>query len=461
MNSSIAKAESQPGHRRSRSVAIAICLVVAAVAASGFYLRWKSNSKQSNQAIVRFVAGQRLTYNIEFESTSASNFGAVFADSSSALMSHLYEASIRGELQITVLEADTDHVSLAYEFRDPQIGFQSEGQDDPNEAQAIKASLEHPVFCLLDERDTVQSVRFDAATNLVAQQMVRTLLAATQVIGSASDADSGGQWEAEEEDPSGKLIAHYQMQPEGTIQKTKLRYLRPKLAKKTRTVELTPAVQSDEKEVVTLDRTRSLVALSDVEAQSMTLQDKMIGRGILKLEMSLQQTQECAANTLAILRTANAKRIKTGRSVSLYNPAPPEEVELAIQRQALGTATLESLLNDLAVAEKDSNQEEHFTPLCLKFKALAFVRPEECAALGQLLSRGRNRKLSDACRSRCTGICRQRPGASGSQHGDFYSRRRLARRASAHPSSRSDGITQPSNCRQSFGFGFGKYDKNS
>lgn len=222
MNSSIAKAESQPGHRRSRSVAIAICLVVAAVAASGFYLRWKSISKQSNQAIVRFVAGQRLTYNIEFESTSASNFGAVFADSSSALMSHLYEASIRGELQITVLEADTDHVSLAYVFRDPQIGFQSEGQDDPNKAQAIKASLEHPVFCLLDERDTVQSVRFDAATNLVAQQMVRTLLAATQVIGSASDADSGGQWEAEEEDPSGKLIAHYQMQPEGTIQKTKL-----------------------------------------------------------------------------------------------------------------------------------------------------------------------------------------------------------------------------------------------
>jgi hypothetical protein len=392
-----------PGRRLVWRLAISAGLILPVIAAAGGGCRSNHESNRSDQAIVRFAAGQRLVYQIDFDSASVSNFGAVFAEGRS-LLSHVFEATLQGELMITVLEADDQHVSLAYDFRHLQVRFETEGQDDPNQSQSIQTSLAQPVFCLLDGRDRVQSLRFDSAASPVAQQMTRTLLAAMQIVRPELNADSTMPWEAEEEDPSGRLIAHYQVQPDGTVHKAKLRYLQPKPIKKTKTVELTPTIQSEGEYVATLDAAGNLSALSVAEAQSMTLQNKVIGQGILKLDTRLMRKEESTPNELALLRTASAERAKTARAVSLYDPTPPAEAELAIQREALGGATLESLLDDLAAAEAQSLQQKDITQLCLKFKALAFVRPEACAALGDLLTRAeagslRMRVLADTLES--------------------------------------------------------------
>jgi hypothetical protein len=335
---------------------------------------------------VRFVAGQRLVYQIDLESSSASDFGSLFAEGRSAL-SHVFEASMKGELAVTVLEADLQHALLAYHLRLENVRFQADGQETPEQSQVIRAALARPVFGLLDGRGRVLSVRFDPATGPPAQHAARTLLAAIQFVGLPPNADPGADWEAEEDDPSGTFVAHYHEHADGTVHKTKLRYLPPKQAKKSKTIVLTPTIESEGEYVATLDAAvHCLIALSAEEAQSVTYQSRLIGQGDLKLEMQLIRNEQSAAAELAALRAAEAELAKTGRAVPLCAARSSEESRLAIQRQELGTATLESLLADLAEAEAASPEVKDATRLFLRFKALAIVRPESCARLGELLT---------------------------------------------------------------------------
>lgn len=377
---------SQPPRRRLvLRFAMFAALTVLVVAALALERRWRRGSNPSSTAVIHFAVGQRLVYQIDFDSASASNFGAVFSESPSALMSHLFDASFQGELVITVLEADADHVSLVYDFHHPQVRFQADGQDEPKQSQIIQAGLAQPVFCLLDGRGRVQSVWFDSAANPVAQQMIRTLLAAMQVVGPA-EPDSPAQWEVEEENPNGRLIAHYQVQADGTIHKTTLRYLPPKLIKKTKTMQLIPTIQSAGEHIATLDAGGSLISLSAAEAQSMLFQNRIVGQGILKLDLRLLRKEQSPPGELAQLRAAGAQRSRAASPVPLYVVVSPVEGQQTIQREALGNATLESLLDELAVAEKQSSPEKDVTHLYLQFKALAIVRPASCAPLGKILT---------------------------------------------------------------------------
>jgi HEAT repeat protein len=385
------------GRRLLLALIVSTALVVLAVISGrlvGRRLAPESNGPNSTApAAVRFVAGQRLVYKMDFDCAVASNFGAIFSDAPSLLMNQLFDASLQSEMSVTVLESDAQHAALVYQFRHPQVQFQAEGQDDPSQSQLIQASLAQPVFCLLDRRGRVESVRFDAAANSMAQRMTCTLLAAMQVVGPEPDANSQAEWEAEEEDPSGKLIAHYQIESDGTIHKTTLRYLQPKPTKKSKTIQLTPTIETQGEDVGTLDAGGSLIALSASEGQSMSFQNKNVGHGVLKLDMQLLRKEEPTPGDLALLRAARTEQLKIARAVRLYDPPSPEQADLNVQREALGNATLESVLAELAVAEEKTLEEKDITQLFLKFKALAVMRPESCSQLGELLIQSKTGSL--------------------------------------------------------------------
>ena len=59
-------------------------------------------------------------------------------------MQHVFEWNLRGELAVTVLEADADHTSILYQFRGPQVQFQAEGQDAPAQSWADRSRLGRP-----------------------------------------------------------------------------------------------------------------------------------------------------------------------------------------------------------------------------------------------------------------------------------------------------------------------------
>jgi hypothetical protein len=365
------------------------CLVMLLFGGIGVVCRSNSKPNPSGNTIVWLVPGRRLIYQVDFGSESASDLGAIFAEGQSGL-SHVFEANLQGELAVIVLEANAEHASVVYQFRRAEVQFQSDGRDASDQSQLIQADLARPVFGCVDGRGRVLSVRFDPATGTLAQHLARTLLAATQFVGPAADADPGTDWDAEEDDPNGTFIAHYRVQADRTVHKSKLRYLQPKQDKKKgRTVVLTPTIKSEGEYVATIDTAaHCLVAISASDAQSATLQNKLIGQGDLKLEMRLIRKEEPTPAELVALRTTEAELAKTARAVPLCVATSPKEGGLAIQRQELGSATLQSLLADLARTEAASPQEQEkgTTRLFLKFKALAIMRPESCVRLGELLT---------------------------------------------------------------------------
>ena len=228
----------------------------------------------------------------------------------------------------------------------------------------------------------------------LAKDVARALLAATQVVGpDAGAAAPNSEWDADEHDQCGALVAHYHVLADGTVHKTKLHYVQPKPTKRGRTIVLTPTIQSDGESVATFDAAGCLSGIYVADSQSQTVQDKLVGQGTLKLDLQLLHKQAAPATELARLRAAEAERSAADRGLGLYVPRSPEDDELAIQRQELGSATIEDLLSGLATAERAQPRESDVTRLFLKFKALAVVRPGACAKLGEVLIAAEPRSL--------------------------------------------------------------------
>jgi hypothetical protein len=377
---------------------VATVLIVMAAVIAGLAVghRLAGETKQAGPAsttVIRFTADQQLVYRLNFSSAGVSNVGAIFSDANPQAatpslleLGNVFETTVQGELAITVLEADAKHTLLAIEFHNPKVEFQSYGVEDAAQSQRIQSGLAQPLFCALNAQGAVQLVWFNSAAHAVAQPMICSLLATMQMVKPESEAAAADTWEAEEEDPNGKLVAHYEMQPDGTIHKTKLHYLPPKPAKKTTTTQLTPTIQSTGEDVAELDAEGNLAVLAATEAQSISFQNKDVGHGILKIDLRLERKNEAAASDLTRLRTSANELLKTDHAISLYAPLSPEESNRVVQREALGSATLESLLAELAAAERETPSEKQITQLFLKLKALAVVHPEACDRLGKLLT---------------------------------------------------------------------------
>lgn len=374
------------GRRSGWRFAVPAALIVLVIVAVCVAARSGGGQNRSIPRRAHFVPGQRRVYKVDFGSAGASDFSAIFSEPAPG-MQHVFELNLRGELAVTVLEADANHTSILYQFRGPQVQFQAEGQDAPAQSRTIEADLARPVLGLLDGHGKVLSVRFDAATAPLSQNVVRTLLAATQFVGPASEAAPGPDWETEEDDANGTLIAKYQVQADGDVHKSKVRYLQPKPQKRRgKTVVLAPDLKSDGEYVMTLDSDGCLTALSAEDAQSISIRNQVVGQGTLNLEMRLLRKEECDRAEAAALRAAADEFAKTALPVSLCVVRSPEEGWLDIQRQELGSATIDSLLADLAAAETVPEQAQDYTRLFLKFKALAIVKPESCTRLGELLT---------------------------------------------------------------------------
>lgn len=372
----------QSSRRLSMRVWLSVaCLTLLAAAALWIAQPW-AKTTSANAAMPRFAAGQRLIYQLEFSSASISDFGALFAEGPSTA-SHAYEAVLEGELAVTVLQADPQRVDLVYQLSPAEVQLIADGQDALN--PTIRANLARPVFAVLDGRGKVLSVRFDPAADKVSQHLLRTLLAATQLVGPA-DAQQGTTWESEEDDPTGAYAAQYEMQDDGTVRKSKVRYLQRGQAKKRPANVMTPTVVPEGTYVMSLDRaTGCLAALSASETQMVTLKDKTLGEAEMALEMRLVRNDCLGSTQIAALREQEAEFARTAPAVPLSIARSAEASRFAIQRQELGDATLPSLLDDLARIEADP-QDKDMTRLFLKFKALTIVRPESCGRLGELLA---------------------------------------------------------------------------
>jgi hypothetical protein len=404
--------------RRSSVLAISAALLMLFVLSVAAY--WARSADQgpavattaaTNEAVpfnYRFIPGDRLIYKLDYTSASTSDFRVLFADRKSAGvkppaassgLAHSFETAIQGELVVTALHQNAGRAIIAFNLRRPLVGLQADGQKAEAEAETIKIALAREIFAEVNYRGQVLGARFDPATSSLSQSFARALLAATQFVFPDAQAPAPVEWETQEEDLNGQYLARYRAEPDANQRATEPAPAQMRMYRKTKIRYLPPdrkaGFDEDESQAIITPggdmlacfdlKSGRLVSLIGSESQTISVAGKKVAQTKTTLNLRYLRKETPSQAELSALRAANAAREKIAAAVPLSAAESKEEREAAIQRAELGTATLDSLLADLAKAESLPDQAEAETPLYLKFKALVYLHPEVSPSLGQRL----------------------------------------------------------------------------
>lgn len=360
-------------------------------------------------SLYRFVPGKRLVYKLDYTSASASDFRALFQDQKSAgekvqpaplSLAQSFRTTVHGELTSTVLDKKEDVALIAYSVRKADVRLIANGQDAVTEAEKIKTDLSLDVIATVNLQGNVLQVRFDAGVGELSRSFVRAILAVTQFAVPDGRAPDLRQWETQEDDPNGHYSARYQAEP-GSCRgakedsqtdprkflKTKTRYLQPRrTATKDELTAATAIVPTGSLAACFDIGEGYLVSLSGTESQVIVIEGKTVASAENSLQMDYVRKETLSQAELVAMREARVARETTGAAVPLFMIQSEEASEESIERTELGSATLESLLADLARLETASGEVDD-TPLYLKFKALVYLHPESSTRLGRMLAK--------------------------------------------------------------------------
>jgi hypothetical protein len=354
-------------------------------------------------AVYHFTVAERIFYRLYYTSASESNFGPLLgagdqkAQPSPLGVAQSFRTTVQAEFTVSVLDLFSDNVLVAYSLRNSAVRLIANGQAADAEAETIKKDLGRDVFALVSRQGKVLSVRCDPAANTISQNFARALIAVTQFVFPSTPSSNRSQWETQEDDPNGQYIARYQQAEPGsnrhkapqpslrTFRKIKTRYLQAVQKPGPDEFNLATVITPKGELTANFDlRAGRILALSGAESETIEMGGKTVARARNAVRLNYVGREILDPAKLAAMREASSQRSKLVAAVPLSVMTSKEDSELSIERTELGSATLESLLADLANLESSSGERDE-TPLYLKFKALIYLHPESSAPLGEIL----------------------------------------------------------------------------
>ena len=353
------------------------------------------------------LPGDRLVYETDYGTISKADFRALFesadpaasgASSAQTAGAQSYRTRLRGDLVMTVLERGPERLLCAYRIDHPRIELDIGGEDAPAQAEATAALVGRETFAEMEPGGRLLRVLVAPQTDSVTRGYILALLSKTQFVLPADARLGALLWTAVEEDPNGRYLARYETGAsfEGRsakglprnlapFRKTKDGYLPAGSAGKALLPRLPTVVEpSGATEMVFDLRNGFLEAAAGSENERVTVSGKEVARVESRLSLRRLRGEKALPSELVALLEAFRWRRTVGDFIPLTMALSEEESELAIQRAALGQATLGSLMAELAEAEAAGLKQN--TGLYLKFKALVYLYPEASADLGKRLA---------------------------------------------------------------------------
>jgi len=355
----------------------------------------------------KHIPGECLIYQIDYKSFSVADFRVLFEGLDSyeknkqIVQSGLFQSfksTVQGELVKTVLDKKADSVLVAYRLQNPLVTLEVNEQEAALQAEIISTALSLDIFAELSLQSRVLFVWFDPDIDSFSQNFARALLAQTQFVLPSASTSGFSQWEVQEDDPNGHYIARYKFVPDKsesvsadeqaavkTFRKTKIRYLIQQ--SKTKPAESTiPTTVKPEGSLEALFDVSGgyLASLSGSEMQTIIMASKSVACAENSLHLKFLRKEVLPSSELSAMQEVSVSRKMATQGLPLSASISEEEREASIHRSELNQATSESLLADLAKAEEEGRERD--TSLYLKFKALIYLHPETCDALGKILA---------------------------------------------------------------------------
>jgi HEAT repeat protein len=378
-----------------RRPAVLLGLAALALAAGG--LAWWA-ARPADRLAYDFIPGRRLVYELEYVSVSASDFTPALADSPAAgggALAHDFQTSVEGELEVTAAGPDRDTHVLAYRLRHPEVRLAADGELALDRAKALRAELARTHFAEVDRRGRVIAARLDPRLGGLPSSLVRTLLAATQVV--LPEGDRPDSWEAEEDDPNGTYLAHYEADPGRgvrTLRKTRLRYRPTESSDPVHEFTAPLVVRPSGGLTARFDaRAGHLVSVEGTESTTLLVRDRVVARSETTVRLKLVRAETMTEGQEQALRDRRLAAGRTTVGVPLSAGESEQAREGLTHRTELGDSTAEGLLADLARAERGDKEVDE-TRLVLKLTALAYLHPEQSGALARSLADARSESVT-------------------------------------------------------------------
>lgn len=367
------------------------------------------NEAQSNKPVLpspyKWKERASYIYKFDYSSTSFSDFRILFGDLKNSKtkekdmpgLAFSFETSVKGELATTIIEFRKNDILAVFKIQNPIVILITNGYQDIQQAEVVKAELEKDVFALISPQGKILSVLFDPSTGDLAQNYFRAILSLRQFVFPGEEIPQSNQWELEEEDPSGQYIASYKIckvedtkinnTPIKLFCKRKIRYLEDRSEVKKGTIEIPKIIIPGGEFIANFDFANgNLTSLEGVESQTILIQSKKVGQVTNRFQLTFLKQEDLNNSEINFLKNRLSEREKKVKGVSLYVKPSRETLEASIHKRELGEATLESLLAELQKAESEYDSGFDATALYLKFKSLIYLYPESCKILGKVLS---------------------------------------------------------------------------
>jgi Lipoprotein amino terminal region len=129
---------------------------------------------------------------------------------------------VKGEWRVGVCDVNDTSVNVRITLSVTDVSADTNGTPFPPEVhRELREALSIPFFITLDKSGMVQKIHFEPGVDVIAQGLLRSVVAMTQVILPSAKRAS---WEANEEDTLGRYVADYRLGPSLRADKRKLRY---------------------------------------------------------------------------------------------------------------------------------------------------------------------------------------------------------------------------------------------
>lgn len=346
--------------------------------------------------------GDRLFYDIKYESDSYSDLQALYSSAVGAAPSHArrvvphaYRVSVEATAVLTAIQRRRESMAVGFRFLNARISAESE-MGAMLDIDRVQLELSRDTFCEIDEEGRIKSLLFDPDTGSATASFARTLLGLMQFARPESATPEG--WEIDEDDSSGEYRAQYDsIIPETSalaeqeqsgrrvFRKTKVEYFTPDSDETRELQQASRTILPEGAFEVTFDFARGRIeAISGSEKQTILIANKVVGGVQNRFQLKLSNEDKVARAELASAVDDQASRSSAVQAISLSAELSERAQLTAIHQAQLGNDSVETIKTALDAIEHGSSKSS-YSEVYPKVKALIFLHPEMCAQLATVL----------------------------------------------------------------------------
>ena len=285
------------------------------------------------------------------------------------------EMKLRCGIRKTIITETDERQQVAFELFDPEINIES--NDLTADMEAIKRELTIPFFAEISKNGKIMNVRIDTAISYFSSNTMKQIVSDLQFVQADKQSKT---WGTSEENISGTYRAKYRfVRDSGNLReylKTNTGYTKIKSGQDKQQISV------DSRSKIFVDSTAQVQKINSVEAQFVLFDKDTIAASGSQTDIQFLSATTATVSELVTLDKLS-RSSNYSEATSLSAGLSSDKIHQIAYTNTLANDNWDTLIQKLeSTKEDDAKSREQ---LVLEFRALAYLVPETCEKMKELL----------------------------------------------------------------------------